>query len=100
MMPGWGMAERQGVKPMNALLWIIFGGLAGWIASMIVGREEQLGIIGNVVVGVIGAFVGGWIADRLGFGGAPGADRPTGLVAFFTAVLGAVVLLVVMNILL
>lgn len=82
---------------MNALLWIIFGGLAGWIATLIVGRGAQYGLLGNIVVGIIGAFIGGWVADRMGFGGAPGADRPTGLISFFTAVLGAVVLLVILN---
>jgi uncharacterized membrane protein YeaQ/YmgE (transglycosylase-associated protein family) len=82
---------------MNALLWIIFGGIAGWLASIIVGREEQMGLLANIGVGIVGAFLGGWIADRLGFGGAPGAERPTSLVSFFTAVLGAVILLVILN---
>ena len=82
---------------MNALLWIIFGGFAGWIASMIVGREQQMGLLANIAVGIIGAFLGGWIADRLGFGGAPGAERPTSLGSFFTAVLGAVIFLVILN---
>jgi uncharacterized membrane protein YeaQ/YmgE (transglycosylase-associated protein family) len=79
------------------LLWIIFGGLAGWIASMLVGRAEQIGLFGNIAVGIIGAFVGGWIADRVGFGGEPGIERPTSLISFFTAVLGAVILLVILN---
>jgi len=79
------------------LLWIIFGGIAGWIASMIVGREDQIGILGNIAVGVIGAFIGGWIADRLGFGGKPGVERPTSLISFATAVLGAVIFLAILN---
>lgn len=82
---------------VNIILWIIFGGLAGWIATMIVGIEEGFGIVGNIVVGVIGAFVGGWIADRVGVGGAPGAERPTNFMSFATAILGAVILLVVIN---
>ncbi|MGX2041453.1 GlsB/YeaQ/YmgE family stress response membrane protein [Methylocaldum sp. MU1018] len=79
------------------LLWIIFGGVAGWVASMIVGREDQIGILGNIAVGIIGAFIGGWIADRLGFGGKPGVERPTSLVSFATAVLGAVIFLAILN---
>ncbi|HYE37340.1 GlsB/YeaQ/YmgE family stress response membrane protein [Methylocaldum sp.] len=79
------------------LLWIIFGGIAGWLASLIVGRGDQMGMLANIAVGVIGAFVGGWIADRMGFGGKPGVERPTSLVSFATAVLGAVILLVILN---
>jgi uncharacterized membrane protein YeaQ/YmgE (transglycosylase-associated protein family) len=79
------------------LLWIIFGGIAGWVASLIVGRGDQMGILANIAVGIIGAFIGGWIADRLGFGGKPGVERPTTLISFATAVLGAVLLLVILN---
>jgi len=81
------------------LLWIIFGGIAGWLASLIVGRGDQMGILANIAVGIIGAFLGGWIADRMGFGGKPGVERPTTLVSFATAVLGAVILLVILNVL-
>lgn len=84
---------------MNILLWIIFGGLAGWIASIIIGGDAQLGIIGNVIVGIVGAVVGGYIADWIGVSSTPGAERPTTLVSFFFAVLGAVVLLFLLNLL-
>ncbi|BBA36721.1 uncharacterized protein sS8_4798 [Methylocaldum marinum] len=79
------------------LLWIIFGGIAGWVASMIVGRADEMGLLSNIAVGIIGAFIGGWIADRLGFGGEPGVERPTSLISFATAVLGAIILLVILN---
>ena len=82
---------------MNIILWIIFGGLAGWIATMIVGDNAGFGIVGNIIVGILGAFVGGWLADRLGVGGTPGAERPTSVVSFITAVIGAVVLLFIVN---
>lgn len=84
---------------MNILLWIIFGGLAGWIATMIVGDDAGFGIIGNIIVGIIGAFIGGWIADRAGVGGAPGTERPTSIVSFITAVVGAIILLFIVNLL-
>jgi len=58
-----------------------------------------MGILANIAVGIIGAFLGGWIADRMGFGGKPGVERPTTLVSFATAVLGAVILLVILNVL-
>lgn len=71
--------------------WIVFGGLAGWLASLIVGKDGQLGVVGNVVVGVVGAFIGGVLfpndADRFDFG------------SFVAAVIGAVILLVVVNLL-
>ncbi len=73
----------------NMILWIVFGGLAGWIATIIVGNNGSFGIAGNVVVGIIGAFIGGWLADKLGIGGAPGADRPTNFVSFVIAIIGA-----------
>lgn len=82
---------------MNILLWIVFGGLAGWVASIIVGGEEGMGIIANIIVGIIGAFLGGWIADQLGWGGETGPDRPTSPMSFVWAVLGAVILLLVIN---
>ena len=82
---------------MNIFLWILFGGLAGWLASLIVGRGAEMGVLANVVVGIAGAFLGGWIADRLGFGGKPGVERPTSFVSFFTAVLGAILFLFLLN---
>ena len=84
---------------MNILLWIIFGGLAGWLASVIVGGDAGMGIVANVVVGIVGAFFGGWIADQLGAGGTEGAERPTNLMSFFWAVLGGVALLLILNLL-
>lgn len=69
--------------------WIVFGGLAGWIASIIVGKNTQMGLLGNVAVGVIGAFIGGLLlpndADQFDIG------------SFVAAVIGAVLLLVVVN---
>lgn len=69
--------------------WIVFGGLAGWIASIIVGKDSQLGLIGNVVVGIVGAFIGGLLlpndADKFDLG------------SFITAVIGAIILLVLVN---
>jgi uncharacterized membrane protein YeaQ/YmgE (transglycosylase-associated protein family) len=82
---------------MNFVLWVIFGGLAGWLASVIVGDDAALGIPGNIIVGILGAFIGGWIADRIGAGGQPGADRPTSVASFITAVIGAIILLLIVN---
>lgn len=71
------------------LLWLVFGGLAGWIASMIVGKNAQMGVLANIVVGIIGAFIGGLLlpndADRFDIG------------SFLAAIVGAVILLVLVN---
>lgn len=72
---------------MSILLWIVFGGIAGWIASMIAGTRE--GMLGNIVVGVIGAILGGFIMNAFGASGATGFN----LYSFFVAILGAIVLL-------
>ncbi len=82
---------------VNIILWIIFGGLAGWLATFVV--SSDLGIIGNVIVGILGAFIGGFIMDKLGHGGDPGTERPTSFFAFLTAVGGAVLLLFIANLL-
>lgn len=74
---------------MNWLVWIIFGALAGWIASMIMGKNKQMGAIANIVVGIIGAFLGGWIMSLFGVQGVTGFDLPSILIAIG----GAVVLL-------
>lgn len=84
---------------MNILLWLVFGGLAGWIASLLVGNDAQLGIIGNIIVGIIGAVIGGYVADWVGTSSTPGTDRPTTIISFLFAVLGAVILLFVLNML-
>jgi uncharacterized membrane protein YeaQ/YmgE (transglycosylase-associated protein family) len=82
---------------VNALLWIVFGGIAGWLGSLIVGSGSTLGLWGNVLVGIAGAFVGGYIADRMGISETPGIERPTSWLGFISAVVGAVILLLILN---
>lgn len=53
---------------MYILLWLIFGGFAGWIASILTHDNKDMGIFANIIVGIIGSFLGGWIASLLGFG--------------------------------
>lgn len=85
---------------MNILLWIIFGGLAGWIATLIVGQAASIGFFGNIIIGIVGAFIGGWIADQMGVEeGTDETQAPTTVESFLWAVVGAVVLLVLINLL-
>lgn len=74
---------------MDILLWIVFGGLVGWIASMIMGTDAQQGILGNIIVGIVGAFLGGLIMNSFGQPGASGFN----FYSFFVSILGAIVLL-------
>ncbi len=74
---------------LNIIAWIILGGVAGWIASMIMGTDAEQGIGGNIVVGIIGAFIGGMISRMLG-GGDFNAFSLSGLLL---AILGSVILL-------
>lgn len=74
---------------MELIVWIIFGALAGWIASLIAGTDAEQGAVGNVVVGVLGAIVGGVLMRMVGGAGVTGFNLPSLLVA----IIGAVVLL-------
>lgn len=76
---------------MGILLWIVFGALAGWIASMIV-RTDQ-GLLLDIVVGIIGAVIGGFIFRAFGAAGVSGFN----IYSLLVAILGAVVLLAIVK---
>lgn len=78
---------------INIILWIVFGAVAGWLASLVMGRDSSMGAIGNIVVGIIGAFIGGFVMNALGATGTTGFN----LWSLFVAVLGAVILLFVVG---
>lgn len=78
---------------MNIVLWIVLGGLAGWVASMIAGRNAQMGIVANIFVGIFGAVIGGFLAGLFGAEGVTGFN----LYSFLVALAGAVVLLGIIN---
>ncbi len=81
---------------MNFIIWLVVGGIIGWIASMIMKTDGQQGIILNVIVGIIGSFIGGMlIAPLLGSGTANTGDFSiTGLIA---SLIGALILLAIVN---
>jgi uncharacterized membrane protein YeaQ/YmgE (transglycosylase-associated protein family) len=79
---------------MGWLAWIIFGAIAGWVASMIAGTNERQGCIIDIVVGIIGALVGGFLVQFLT--GRP-FDVGFNITSFIVAVVGAVVLLAVVK---
>jgi len=78
---------------LGALLtWIIVGGVAGWLASLVV-RGTGLGLVGDIVVGIIGGFIGGLLLSLIGGAGFTGFNLWSLIVAF----IGAVVLLLIVK---
>lgn len=76
---------------MSIIVWIIFGAIAGWIASLLAGTDESQGFIANIVVGVIGAFIGGFVMNMIGKSGVNGFN----LYSMLVAIGGAIVLLMI-----
>ena len=83
---------------MNILIWLVVGGLIGWVASMVMGTDGRQGILLNVVVGIVGAALGGWL-----FGGAFGASTINqgnlSLSGVVVSLLGAVILIAALKLL-
>jgi uncharacterized membrane protein YeaQ/YmgE (transglycosylase-associated protein family) len=78
---------------MSWIAWIVLGGMAGWVASMLTRNNARMGIIWNIIVGIIGALAGSWILGLLG------VTEPLtfNFMTFLVAVGGAVVLLFLFN---
>lgn len=78
---------------LDIVLWILFGALAGWIASKIMNTDAQMGALANIIVGIIGAFLGGFLVQTL-------FDTPVGgfnIMSLLVAILGAVILLAIVK---
>ncbi|HZK05081.1 MAG TPA: GlsB/YeaQ/YmgE family stress response membrane protein [Actinomycetaceae bacterium] len=73
---------------MHWIMWLIVGGLAGWLASVIMKSDNSFGIIGDIVIGIIGGMLGGFLLSLVGLQG-----TGSWIGTFVTALLGAVVLI-------
>jgi uncharacterized membrane protein YeaQ/YmgE (transglycosylase-associated protein family) len=73
----------------DILIWVLLGALAGWIASMIMGRNAQMGALANILVGIVGALIGGFLMNAFGAPGVTGFN----IYSILVAIGGAVVLL-------
>ena len=76
---------------MGIIIWLIIGGIIGWLASMIMKTDAQMGLIANIVVGIVGSFLGFWIAGQLGF-----AENQA-IVRWLIAIGGAVLLIAILK---
>lgn len=81
---------------MNFIIWLVVGGIIGWVASMVMKTDAQQGVFLNVIVGIIGAMLGGWLISPLvGVGTINQSQFSIG--SMLVSLLGAVILLAIVN---
>ena len=81
---------------MNFIIWLIVGGIIGWLASMIMRTDAQQGMILNVVVGIVGSMLGGWLIAPL-LGSATINQNDFSFTGLLASLIGAVILLAIVN---
>ncbi len=83
---------------MNFIIWLVVGGVVGWLASLVMKTDAQQGILLNVIVGIVGALLGGWLLSPLFGMGTINQDNFS-IGALFISFLGAVILLAIVKLL-
>ncbi|HEX5429837.1 MAG TPA: GlsB/YeaQ/YmgE family stress response membrane protein [Patescibacteria group bacterium] len=78
---------------MNIIVWIVFGAIAGWLATIIMGENASFGWFANIVIGIVGAWLGGWVASLFGYAGVTGFN----VRSFIVAIIGSIVLLLIIS---
>ena len=81
---------------MNFIIWIIIGGIIGWLASLVMKTDAQQGMFLNVIVGIVGAFLGGWLLAPL-FGSGTINANDFSVMSLVVSFLGAVIQLAIVN---
>src|ERR1051325_10877226 len=89
--------ERSIYPMINFIIWLLFGALVGWLASIVMRTDAQQGALMNIIVGIVGAFLGGFLASALGFSGSNINNNDFSLSGLVVAFIGAVVLLGIVN---
>jgi uncharacterized membrane protein YeaQ/YmgE (transglycosylase-associated protein family) len=79
---------------INLILWLVFGALIGWLASLVMNRDAQQGALLNIIVGIVGAMIGGFL-----FGGGTINQNNFSIGSLLVAFIGAVILLGIVNLL-
>jgi uncharacterized membrane protein YeaQ/YmgE (transglycosylase-associated protein family) len=82
---------------INFFLWLLFGALVGWLASLVMRTDAQQGLLLNIVVGIVGAFLGGLVFSFMGLGGSSINNTDFSLGALLVSFVGAVILLAIAN---
>ena len=81
---------------MNIIIWLVVGGVLGWLASKVMHTDKQQGVILNVVVGIIGAMLGGWLLAPM-FGTGTINQNDFSIAGLGVSLLGAIILLAIVN---
>ncbi|MGI8929039.1 MAG: GlsB/YeaQ/YmgE family stress response membrane protein [Candidatus Limnocylindrales bacterium] len=84
---------------VTIIAWIVLGAIAGLIAGMLVKGDERWGMIGHIVLGIVGALVGGFLANALGFGSGREGGDVVNIQSIIVAIIGAVIVVLVVNML-
>ena len=77
---------------IGIIVWLVVGGIVGWLASMVMRTDAQQGVLLNIVVGIVGAFIGGLIFSRGNIN-----EAPLSVTAFIVSLVGAIILLGIVN---
>ena len=78
---------------MNFIAWIIFGAIAGWIASIVMRTDGEQGAFMNIVIGIVGAMLGGFIMSKLGSSGVTGFN----IYSLIVAIVGSIILIAIVK---
>ena len=78
---------------IGIIIWLVVGGIVGWLASLLMRTDAQQGLLLNIVVGIVGAFIGGLLINHGSIN-----DAPLSVSAFLVSLLGAIVLLAIVNV--
>ena len=76
---------------MNFIIWIILGGVIGWLPSIVMKTNAQMGLIANVIVGIVGSLLGSWLAGLLG------VASGSAIVGYIISIVGAVILIAILK---
>jgi uncharacterized membrane protein YeaQ/YmgE (transglycosylase-associated protein family) len=83
---------------ITIIAWIVLGAIAGWVAGLLVRGDERWGVVGHIVLGIVGAFVGGFLANLIGLSPGPaGGGDVVNWYSIIVAVIGAVIVVILVN---
>jgi uncharacterized membrane protein YeaQ/YmgE (transglycosylase-associated protein family) len=90
----WLNRKGSQMDPVNILVWIIVGGIAGWLASLVMKTNRSQGLVEDIIIGVVGGLLGGFLLDVLNVGGAVTGLNITSIIVAF---IGAVILIAILR---